>query len=146
MEWSKLDLAIGTLHSVALEMARADEGGPHGRILASPVGVRIVKQCAPERRPYLSPQYEKGFTAMIEIPTLRDFRTAEATLTRMVHALVVDNAIGGRLHWGQYLPSDMSHVSKRYDGDVEAFVKARRLLDSRGAYNNAFSRRLGLDP
>ncbi|MFO0750137.1 MAG: endonuclease/exonuclease/phosphatase family protein [Myxococcota bacterium] len=154
VRWGTLAGAIERIHQLAVQMAEDDAATPYGRILASPIGVRAVRACANDRRPFLSPQFEQpdqlervtdGITAMIELPTMRAFIGAEETLTRLCRTLVQDFA--ARPHWGQFLPESLPKANQMSyrSADVDGFIKARKDLDPQQVFSNAFSARFGLD-
>ena len=64
-------------------------------------------------------------------------------------ALREDPEVGRfRIHWGQHhsMRFAQDYLVEAFDKeDIENFVKARAVLDPTGRFNNAFSKRFGLD-
>lgn len=142
---SQWPAAIEEIHRTLMNLRELDRGNQrHGRVLGSPIGVRFVPQLDEGSRPFMAPQFSDEATAMIEMPTFRDFQGAEETLTILCQTLM--EKFGARPHWGQYLPITARHVQKAYPDDWEAFLGARRDLDPAFTGNNPFSERLGLQP
>jgi len=135
--------AVNAIRELCATM-RSDNGG--GLYLTSPIGVRFVKGFEAASRPWLAPQFDVP-TAMIELAGFRQVRCSQGALSQTVKLLV--DSFEARPHWGQYLPDWYGHsaIRKSYgDKSVTAFIEARRQLDPRGLFNNAFSERLRLDP
>ena len=114
--------------------------------LTSPIGVRFVRGYAADSSPWLAPQFE-GLTAMIEIAGFRQVRCSNEALSRAMRVLF--DRFGARLHWGQTLPAWLGPRELRTmypETSIDAFVRARGVLDKRNLFGNALSRRLQLDP
>ena len=110
----------------------------------------LDKQVAPVRSVgsrALTTRSRVGLTAMIEIAGFRQVRCSNEALSRTMRVLF--DRFGARLHWGQTLPAWLGPRELRTmypETSIDAFVRARGVLDKRNLFGNALSRRLQLDP
>ena len=140
---------------IALARSLAFEVSDEPAFLASPVGIRFVRNQPTAERPFLAPQFDYDstrdhtplarLTAMIELPGLATVRGTRRALDTIIMDLV--QRFGARPHWGQYLPPgfDPAALEAVYPPDeLRAFREARRTLDPTGLFESDFSRALGL--
>lgn len=132
-----------------------DVGDEPPAFLASPVGIRFVRNQPTAERPFLAPQFDfdpsrdlsplSRVSAMIEIPGLATVRGTRRVLDTIIMDLV--RCFGARPHWGQYLPGafDRAALEAVYPADeLGAFRSARKALDPTGLFENELARELGL--
>lgn len=142
---STVEQVVETIHETVLRLGEASHGGLHERLLASPIGIRFVRNTLSERRPWLAPQgsvvSDERYTAMVEMPTIARLAGGESVLDALVTTLVRDPRIRARPHWGQYLPRSFGaeDVASVYGQAVASF---RPHVDP--LLTNAFASRLGL--
>ncbi|MFO0599208.1 MAG: D-arabinono-1,4-lactone oxidase [Myxococcaceae bacterium] len=106
--------------------------------VSSLVGIRWVKAS----NATLAPQRDRD-SVMIEVPVLAPTPNLDETLEKYVTFMV--NELGARPHWGQRLWLDNAQLRKVYGSEaVDTFIRVRRQLDPRGAFDNDFTRQLGL--
>jgi len=91
---------------------------------------------------YLSMMYGRD-TCMIEVPMV-DSTNGGMEILKDIEAALIE--LGARPHWGQvhYLPGGISLIRKMYPM-LDKWLAVRRLLNSRGTFNNGFSQRCGFD-
>lgn len=91
---------------------------------------------------YLSMMYGRD-TCMIEVPMIYPTTGGMEILKDIEEALI---ELGARPHWGQvhYLPGGISLIGKLYPM-LDKWLAVRRVLNSRGTFNNQFSQRCGFD-
>jgi hypothetical protein len=91
---------------------------------------------------YLSMMYGRD-TCMIEVPMIDPTNGGMEILKDIEVALI---ELGARPHWGQihYLAGGISLIRKMYPM-LDKWLAVRRLLNSRGTFNNGFSQRCGFD-
>jgi hypothetical protein len=91
---------------------------------------------------YLSMMYGRD-TCMIEVPMVDPTAGGMEILKDIEVALI---ELGARPHWGQvhYLAGGISLIRKMYPM-LDKWLAVRRLLNSRGTFNNNFSQRCGFD-
>jgi len=91
---------------------------------------------------YLSMMYGRD-TCMIEVPMV-DPTTGGFEILKDIEEALIE--LGARPHWGQvhYLPGGISLIKKLYPM-LDKWLAVRRLLNSRGTFNNGFSQRCGFD-
>lgn len=123
--------------------------------LASPVGIRFVRNQPTAERPFLAPQFDfdpsrdltplSRVSAMIELPGLATVRGTRRALDTIIMDLV--RRFGARPHWGQHLPAafDRAALEAVYPADeLRAFRAARRVLDPTALFDNELAHVLGL--
>jgi len=103
-----------------------------------PFSLRFVAQ----HELYFSMMYGRT-TCMIEVPMLDPTRGGMETLREIEDALI---EMGARPHWGQihYLAGGNALIRELYPM-YEKWIGVRRILNSRGTFNNRFSERCGFD-
>jgi hypothetical protein len=91
---------------------------------------------------YLSMMYGRD-TCMIEVPMVDPTTGGMEILKEIEEALI---ELGARPHWGQvhYLPGGINQIRKMYPM-LDKWLAVHRLLNSRGTFNNGFSKRCGFD-
>jgi hypothetical protein len=91
---------------------------------------------------YLSMMYGRD-TCMIEVPMIDPTTGGMQILQDIEEALI---ELGARPHWGQinYLEGGIDLIRKMYPM-LDKWLAVRRILNSRGTFNNGFSRRCGFD-
>lgn len=91
---------------------------------------------------YFSMMYERE-TCMIEVPMLDPTKGGPEILKDVETALI---DLGARPHWGQvhYLTGGNSLIKKLYP-KYDKWIEVRKILNSRGTFNNSFSKRCGFD-
>ena len=91
---------------------------------------------------YLSMMYGRD-TCMIEVPMIDPTNGGMEILKDIEEALL---ELGARPHWGQihYLAGGIGLIRKMYPM-LDKWLEVRRLLNSRGTFNNNFSLRCGFD-
>jgi xylitol oxidase len=80
---------------------------------------------------------------MIEVPMIDPTNGGMEILKDIEEALL---ELGARPHWGQihYLAAGKELISRMYP-KLDRWLAVRRLLNTRGTFNNAFSHRCGFD-
>jgi hypothetical protein len=91
---------------------------------------------------YLSMMYGRD-TCMIEVPMI-DPTTGGMQILKDIEEALIE--LGARPHWGQinYLEGGIDLIRKLYPM-LEKWLSVRRILNSRGTFNNSFSQRCGFD-
>ena len=91
---------------------------------------------------YLSMMYGRD-TCMIEVPMI-DPTTGGMEILKGIEEALLD--LGARPHWGQvhYLAGGINQIRKLYPM-LDNWLAVRRVLNSRGTFNNSFSQRCGFD-
>jgi len=91
---------------------------------------------------YLSMMYGRD-TCMIEVPMI-DPTNGGMEILRDIEGALIE--LGARPHWGQvhYLAGGIGLIKEMYPM-LDKWLAVRRVLNSRGTFNNAFSQRCGFD-
>lgn len=91
---------------------------------------------------YFSMMYGRD-TCMIEVPMIDSTQGGMEILREIEEELM---EFGARPHWGQihYLAGGRESIKKLYP-KFDQWIAVRRLLDSKGTFNNRFSARCGFD-
>jgi hypothetical protein len=80
---------------------------------------------------------------MIEVPMI-DPTTGGMQILKDIEEALIE--LGARPHWGQinYLEGGIDLIRKLYPM-LDKWLAVRRILNSRGTFNNSFSQRCGFD-
>jgi L-gulono-1,4-lactone dehydrogenase len=91
---------------------------------------------------YLSMMYGRD-TCMIEVPMI-DPTTGGMQILKDIEEALIE--LGARPHWGQinYLEGGIDLIRRIYP-KLDKWLAVRRILNSRGTFNNSFSQRCGFD-
>lgn len=130
-----------TLHAVDSVLKRAkNQLSIRSELLSAPVSIRFVQQCDA----FLSPQY-RGPTTTLEFLSLIGVLGMDSTLLHNEDALMADETLKARPHWGLDLSAiqgraQASHLFEHFDD----WHRQYRIYNASGVFNGEVTDRLGV--